>query len=310
MSQKKKIIIVLLIVCLFVIFKIMEYNHLFPSQIGMIIVNDGASATTVPIQEESQSSEAEGLTEKETSLEEESSSERASSSTKDSASAKGATSADLSKNTEQDSENSTTTAAGKGDVKMFYVTELTKEIKERITGISYADHCTIPYEDLRYIQVLYWGFDKETHTGELIVNKAIAEDILDIFKELYEAKYPLERMVLIDEYEANDNASMAANNSSAFCFRVIDNGSNRLSNHSYGLAIDINPLYNPYVREIDGKITVSPEEGAEYVDRSLDCNYYIKKGDVCYQAFISRGFTWGGDWKNQKDYQHFQKVLD
>ena len=295
MFEKKKIIIVLLFVCLLVVYKILEYNHLFPSQVGMIIANDGASATTVPLQEEdSESSEnLPSVTIMPSTAEEK------------------IPASDINDNTEQASDSKeTATATSKEDAKMFYFTELTKEIKDRITGISYADNCTVPYEELRYVQVLYWGFDEKTHTGELIVGKAIAQDIVDIFKELYDVKYPIERMVLIDDYNADDNASMAANNSSAFCYRVIDNGSNRLSNHSYGLAIDINPLYNPYVRERNGETAVSPEEGAKYADRTLDCKYYIQKGDVCYQAFVSRGFTWGGDWKNQKDYQHFQKVLD
>ncbi len=193
---------------------------------------------------------------------------------------------------------------------MFYYEEISQEMKDRIAGISYAEDCEVPYEELRYVKVLYQGFDGETHTGELIVNIAIAEDIIDIFQELYDQKYPIEQMVLIDEYKADDNASMAANNTSAFNYRTIDDGSGRLSIHSYGLAIDINPLYNPYVREVEGKTVTSPENGAEYADRSLDCEYYVKKGDACYKAFTKRGFTWGGDWINQKDYQHFQKKLD
>jgi hypothetical protein len=158
------------------------------------------------------------------------------------------------------------------------------------------------------VRVLHWGFDGLSHSGELIVNKAIAEDAIEIFTELYEANYPIERMVLVDEYDADDNTSMAANNSSAFNYRVIE-GTNRVSLHSYGMAIDINPYYNPYVHEVDGERVVTPVEGAKYEDRSLDCPYYIHSEDVCYQAFIKRGFTWGGDWKNTKDYQHFQKVL-
>ena len=151
---------------------------------------------------------------------------------------------------------------------MFSIENITEDIKDRINGKSYGKDCTVPYEDLRYVKVIYWGFDNMPHEGELIVNKAIAEDIADIFKELYEHKYPIEKMVLVDEYNADDNASMAANNSSAFNFRIIDNGSGRLSNHSYGLAIDINPLYNPYVRTVDGKLVVSPEESKKYTDRS------------------------------------------
>jgi hypothetical protein len=113
-------------------------------------------------------------------------------------------------------------------------------------------------------------------------------------------------MVLVDEYDADDNTSMAANNTSSFNYRNVD-GTDHLSLHSYGLAIDINPLYNPYVREMDGKTVITPENGAEYADRELDCPYYIKKGDPIYEIFIEHGFTWGGEWKNQKDYQHFQK---
>lgn len=188
----------------------------------------------------------------------------------------------------------------------FNYLELNQEIKERINGKSYGEKCTVPYEELRYVSVLYLGFDNQTHTGEMIVNKAIAEDVIAIFAELYEAKYPIERMVLVDEYGADDNTSMAANNSSAFNYRVIE-GTNRISKHSYGLAIDINPLYNPYIHEVEGERVVTPVEGAQYEDRSLDCPYYIHEGDACYQAFIKRGFTWGGDWKNNKDYQHFQK---
>ena len=195
-----------------------------------------------------------------------------------------------------------------GSIKSFYYEELSKEIKERINGKSYGENCDVPYEELRYVKVLHWGFDGETHIGEMIVNKAIAEDVIEIFKELYEAKYPIERMVLVDEYDADDNTSMAANNSSAFNYRVIE-GTKRISLHSYGMAIDINPLYNPYVHTVDGERVVTPLEGAKYEDRSLDCPYYIHAGDVCYEAFIKRGFTWGGNWKSNKDYQHFQKEL-
>jgi hypothetical protein len=210
---------------------------------------------------------------------------------------------------EDEPEGDTMATLGQNELQLFYYEEITDEIKTRINGKSYGEECTIPYEDLRYVKVLHWGFDEQTHEGELIVSKAIAEDIVEIFKELYELKYPIERMVLVDEYDADDNTSMAANNSSAFNYRVID-GTNRISLHSYGVAIDINPQYNPYVRTIDGKTVVTPVNGAEYADRTLDCPYYITSEDPCYKAFMKRGFTWGGEWKNQKDYQHFQKVLE
>ena len=192
---------------------------------------------------------------------------------------------------------------------LFYSEELSEEIKNRINGKSYGEDCDIPYEELRYIRVLYRGFDDGTYIGELIVNKAIAEDILDIFRELYAIDYPIERMVLVDDYDAEDELSMAADNTSAFNFRFIA-GTTRLSKHSLGCAIDINPLYNPYITKLEGKTAILPKLGEEYADRTKDCPYYICKDDPCYQAFISRGFTWGGEWENSKDYQHFQKVIE
>ncbi len=191
----------------------------------------------------------------------------------------------------------------------FSYEKISDVIKERINGKSYAKDCKVPYSDLRYVKVLHYGFDGKVHEGELIVNKDIAEDIVEIFKELYEIKYPIEKMVLIDEYNADDNASMADNNTSAFNYRVVE-GTDRISKHGYGLAIDINPLYNPYIHTIDGETVITPVNGIQYADRSLDCEYYIKKDDALYNAFIKRGFTWGGEWKNSKDYQHFQKVTE
>lgn len=176
----------------------------------------------------------------------------------------------------------------------------------RIDGRSYKKGCTVPLTELRYLRVLHIGFDGETHQGELICNQAIADDLLDIFRVLYEARYPIERMVLIDEYEADDTRSMEANNSSGFNYREIRN-TGKLSNHSFGYAVDINPLYNPCVIERNGQTTVDPEAGRPYADRSQDFPGKIDRNDLCYQEFIRHGFIWGGDWKSLKDYQHFEK---
>jgi hypothetical protein len=188
---------------------------------------------------------------------------------------------------------------------LFYSEEIKVDVKDRINGKSYGDTCNVPYSELRYVRVLHKDFNGQTQIGELIVNQVIAEDIVNIFREFYVINYPIERMVLIDEYNADDVTSMEANNTSAFNYRTIAD-TNRLSLHSYGLAIDINPRYNPYIYSLEGRTVISPENGTKYADRTLDCSYYIKSGDPCYQAFINRGFTWGGDWKNSKDYQHFQ----
>lgn len=191
---------------------------------------------------------------------------------------------------------------------LFYIEELDQVIIDHITGKSYKEGADIPYSDLNYVRVLHIGFDGLTHIGEMIVNKAIAEDVVEIFRELYELKYPIEKMLLIDEYDADDLKSMADNNSSAFNYRFVEGTTNR-SIHSEGLAIDINPLYNPYVRTRNGELEVLPENATEYVDRDKENTYYIRKDDPIYKAFVSRGFTWGGEWKNSKDYQHFEKKL-
>lgn len=190
---------------------------------------------------------------------------------------------------------------------LFYSEKLSEDIKTRITGKSYGNNCDIPYSELRYIRVLYKDFEGRTKIGELIVNQSIAEDTVEIFKELYAADYPIERMVLLDEYNADDIASMEANNTSAFNYRNVE-GTTNLSQHSYGLAIDINPVYNPYIRVIEGKTVVLPAKGIEHTDRSKDYVYYIKDGEICFKTFTDRGFTWGGDWTTLKDYQHFQKT--
>lgn len=183
--------------------------------------------------------------------------------------------------------------------------ELDKTMQANMLGKSYHENPQVEFSDLRLVQVVYYGFDDLEHQGQLIVHKVIAQKILDIFEELHEAEFPIEKIQLIDVYDGDDNRSMVDNNTSAFNYRVVE-GTNNLSNHSYGLAIDINPLVNPYVT----KNGVYPAEGTSYVDREVPAKGMIIKGDICYEAFISRGFSWGGDWKNSKDYQHFDIKIE
>lgn len=192
----------------------------------------------------------------------------------------------------------------------FFKEEIGDEVMERIMGVSYKENDNIELADLNYIRVLHMGFDGKVHIGELIVNKAIADDIIDIMKKLYENKYPIEKMLLVDEYGGDDVLSMSDNNSSAFNYRVIAN-TTTLSNHARGMAIDINPRYNPYVTyDKDGNENISPENGVEYADRDKEFEAKIDKNDLCYKLFISHGFTWGGEWDNSKDYQHFEKEIN
>lgn len=192
----------------------------------------------------------------------------------------------------------------------FYSMPLTEELKVYITGKSYPDTAEpiqISYDMLAYVHILHYDFEGQVQEGELICNQAIAQDLVDIFRTLYEHQYAIEKVRLIDAYNADDELSMADNNTSCFNYRTIP-GKSKLSNHSYGYAIDINPLYNPYVYTRNGTELISPENGAAYADRSADFPHKIDKEDLCYQLFVEHGFQWGGAWNSSKDYQHFEKT--
>jgi len=188
----------------------------------------------------------------------------------------------------------------------FYAIPIPDEIFAKMQGKSYKDDCTIPRDDLRYIHVLHKNIEGETLEGEMVCSKLIAEDLLEIFRELYEQNYPIEKMRLIDEYDANDELSMTDNNSSCFNYRTISH-TNKISKHGLGVAVDINTLYNPYTKVVDGERIIEPAAGAPYLDRDADFPYKIERGDLCYNLFIAHGFEWGGDWPDRKDYQHFEK---
>lgn len=187
----------------------------------------------------------------------------------------------------------------------FYITEITDELFAKMQGKSYKDNCTVPRENLRYIHVLHKDLNGEIKEGEMVVNQFIAEDVLEILKELYKADYPIEKIRLIDEYDASDEMSMRDNNSSSFNFRYISY-TTTVSKHGKGLAVDINTLYNPYVKMVNGSLSVEPATAVEYTDRNKDFICKIDHNDLCYKLFTEHGFEWGGDWESAKDYQHFE----
>ena len=191
----------------------------------------------------------------------------------------------------------------------FYMTEITDDIFARMEGKSFSDDCTLSRDDLRYLHVLHKDIDGNTHEGEMVVNMHIAQDVLEILKQLYENDYPIEKIRLIDEYDAIDELSTEDNNSSCFCFRFISH-TTRISKHGYGLAVDINTLYNPYTKIVDGERIIEPVTGEPYLDRDAEFDYKIVKGDLCYNLFIEHGFEWGGEWEDRKDYQHFEIPTD
>lgn len=186
--------------------------------------------------------------------------------------------------------------------------EVTEKIKDRMV-FSWKEDNPVPLTDLRYITVSHWGFDGEMHVGELVVHKRVAAELIDIFQELFAAKFPIEKMVLVDLYEADDDLSMEDNNSSAFCSRKVIGIPNEFSLHSYGVAIDINPRLNPFV-END---LVLPPSGASYLQRDDAIPGLINRDSICYKVFKKYGWHWGGDgwddYPDRRDYQHFEKEL-
>jgi len=170
---------------------------------------------------------------------------------------------------------------------------------------SHRPGCPVPLTDLRLLRVRYVGFDGAARTGELVVHQDHARAVTGVFEELYDARWPVARMRLVDDYRADDDRSMAANNTSAYnCRRVA--GSADWSEHAYGAAIDVNPVQNPYVA---GGL-VAPPDGRRFagIARSRGASAprgVIRSEDVVVRAFERIGWRWGGDWSTAKDYQHF-----
>lgn len=189
----------------------------------------------------------------------------------------------------------------------FSVQPIPDSVFLRMQGRSWPEGCAVRRADLRYLRLSHFDAEKNEHVGEMVCNKVIANDLLEIFRELYRQKYPIQRIRLIDDYEAEDERSMRDNNTSCFCYRKVS-GTTKLSKHATGMAVDVNTLYNPYVRTgKNGRRIVEPATAVKYVDRSKSFPYKIVKGDLLYRLFIRHGFKWGGSWRTVKDWQHFEK---
>lgn len=201
----------------------------------------------------------------------------------------------------------------KEDVKMEYALneiapgfsygDIPEHVRDEMTGCSYPKDAKISIDELSYITVLHYDFSGSIKKGEMVVNKIVAAEVTNIFYQLYENKYPIHSIELIDKFDADDIKSMEANNTSAFNYRAVA-GTSRLSNHAKGLAVDINPLQNPYVGKDK---SVSPQAADVFADRQQDFKGKIDKKDLAYRLFKEAGWSWGGDWKTVKDYQHFEK---
>jgi hypothetical protein len=169
-------------------------------------------------------------------------------------------------------------------------------------GVSWHRGCPVRISDLRRVELTHWGFDGIRHRGDLIVSKDVARSVVVIFHKLYSLRFPIRMALPVDHFGGSDDASMAADNTSAFNCRPITGSTSGFSVHSYGRAIDVDTLENPYVKGA----TVQPPAGQAFTDRANVRPGMIRHGDPVWRAFTTHGFTWGGDWKSLKDYQHFE----
>lgn len=171
--------------------------------------------------------------------------------------------------------------------------------------LSHGPGCPVPLRELRHLRMRYVGFDAKAHTGEMVVHQDLVRDVTAVFHRLYDARWPIRRMSLVDDYRGDDDLSMAANNTSGYnCRRVA--GSNAWSTHAYGAAIDINPVQNP---DLSGS-SIGPPAGSRFarLDRSAAARVpagVIHANDTVARAFADIGWEWGGHWASSKDFQHF-----
>jgi hypothetical protein len=167
---------------------------------------------------------------------------------------------------------------------------------------TWSPACPVALEDLRYVTLTFWGFDDRPHTGELLVNAAVAEDVAGVFARLYKARFPIEEMRVVAREELDAPPTGDGNNTSAFVCRPTTLGSS-WSQHAYGLAVDVNPFHNPYAR---GDV-VLPELASAYVDRNRQLPGMVALGGPVTEAFAAIGWEWGGRWNSMKDWMHFSR---
>jgi hypothetical protein len=189
------------------------------------------------------------------------------------------------------------------------ISPITPEIKKRmIQGNSWREGCPVGLKDLRYLRIKHLDFNGEEQMGEMIVHQEVSAEVTEIFEALYNAGYPIKKMRLVSDYKGSDWQSIESDNTSAFNCRAAT-GSKKWSKHSYGKAIDINPIENPYISR---KGYISHKASQIYRKRVHQKSTYADqavflKDDKAVQIFKKHGWEWGGDWVGVKDYQHFSK---
>ncbi|MBW2557351.1 MAG: M15 family metallopeptidase [Deltaproteobacteria bacterium] len=186
------------------------------------------------------------------------------------------------------------------------ITPIPEKIKKQMMGTTWKEGCPVALDQLAYLQISYWGFDDKPHIGELIVNNAIAENTVATFKELFEIRFPIESMKLRNVYYRNPGDPSEKNNSSAFNYRKDEQSPKKLSTHSYGIAIDLNPFYNPSP-VAGGK--VDPEGAEKYLNRKLHHKGMIHEGDTVFQIMTKHGWASGEYFHKGADPMHFEIII-
>ncbi len=182
---------------------------------------------------------------------------------------------------------------------------LPARLRRELRGTTWRPGCPVPLRDLALLRFNYLGFDGAVHRGPMVVHRSVAEDVLSVFRTLFEAGFPIERVALARPYRRGADPNDRRNITAAFnCRPVItpEGPGEVFSQHAYGLAVDVNPLQNPYVGQ-DGR--VRNRFARPYVDRSQELPGMIHEGDVVVRAFAAIGWSWGGRWSGAKDYMHF-----
>jgi hypothetical protein len=181
---------------------------------------------------------------------------------------------------------------------------LPSAIAIQVRQFTWHPGCPIPLEKLAYLRLRHYGYDGRIHDGELIIHQELAVEVIKIFHALFQIRFPIEKMHLVDVYKGNDDASMADNNTSAFNCRDVTGKPGVFSQHAFGRAIDINPMVNPYV--INGQII--PPGSKVFLENSELGQGSLRQGSLVIKFFMDQGWFWGGNFKNLKDYQHFEKI--
>jgi hypothetical protein len=186
----------------------------------------------------------------------------------------------------------------------FHQAPLSGSLKEKIRKYSWREGCPVGLDELVQVTLSHYGFDGQVHQGQMIVHRQVAEDLRQIFRILFQHRFPIEKIRLIDEYRGDDRLSMEDNNTSAFNCRYKNKKEKIFSPHAFGCALDINPVQNPFVFE--GRVV--PEQGKEFLDRRRVRPGMITPEDIVHRTFRRFGWRWGGKWLRGKDYQHFEKL--